>query len=73
MTGADPLTAYLEATGREARLRIEADKAAGERAKSLAKMHRSGMSYAQIAADVRLSRSRVQQLVERNRSEQRKS
>lgn len=58
-------TAYHKATEREARLRKAADQAAAERASELAKMHRSGMSYAEIAETTGLSRSRVQQLVEK--------
>lgn len=57
---------YQKATEREARLRKAADEAAAERAVELAKMHRSGMSYGKIAAATGLSRSRVQQLVEKS-------
>lgn len=56
---------YLEATEREARLREAADEAASERALIVADMHRAGMSYGKIAEQIGLSRSRVQQLVER--------
>lgn len=60
------LTDYRKATRREARLRSAADKAAVGRAVALAKLHRTeGMSYGQIAHATGLSRSRVQQLVER--------
>lgn len=64
----DLLTKYRRATGREARLRIEADQAATERSKTLSEMHSGGMSYAKIAEATGLSRSRVQQLVERSPS-----
>lgn len=56
---------YHKATEREARLRQAADKAAAERASELAKMHQT-MSYAEIAEATGLSRSRIQQLVERH-------
>lgn len=56
---------YHKATEREARLRKAADEAAAERASELAKMHRSGLSYAKIAKATGLSRSRVQQLTEK--------
>lgn len=58
---------YLEATKREIRLRQAAEEAAAERSKALAELHRSGMSYGKIADATGLSRSRVQQLVERYR------
>lgn len=58
---------YLQATIREARLRKAADEAAADRASELAKMHATGMSYGKIAAATGLSRSRVQQLVERSK------
>lgn len=61
--------AYQRATAKEVRLRKAADKAAAERASEVAKMHRSGMSYGQIAEATGLSRSRVQQLVERGNQE----
>ena len=63
----DLITKYRRATGREARLRIEADQAAAERSRTLAALHALGLSYAQIADDTGLSRARVQQLVERGR------
>lgn len=62
-------TKYQRATAREAQLRKAADKAAAERASELARMHRSGKSYGQIAEATGLSRSRVQQLVERGNQE----
>jgi DNA-directed RNA polymerase specialized sigma24 family protein len=65
-----PTNAYQRATEREVRFRKAADKAATERASELAKMHQSGMSYAAIAVETGLSRSRVQQLIERASREQ---
>lgn len=59
--------AYRKATVREARLRKAADQAAAERAAELTRMHQGGMSYGKIAEATGLSRSRVQQLVERSR------
>ena len=61
--------AYRKATEREVRLRKAADKAAAERASELTKMHAAGMSYGKIATATGLSRSRVQQLVERAKAE----
>lgn len=58
---------YLEATEREIRLRQAAEEAAADRSQALAQLHRSGMSYGKIADATGLSRSRVQQLVERYR------
>lgn len=58
---------YLEATERETRLRQAAEEAAAERSRALAELHRSGMSYGKISEATGLSRSRVQQLVERYR------
>ena len=62
------MTAYLKATEKESQLRQAADEAAWERARALAEMHRSGMSYGKIAEATGLSRARVQQLVERARA-----
>lgn len=62
--------AYRKATAKEARLRKAADQAASERASEIAKMHESGMSYAAIADATGLSRSRVQQLVERAKGQE---
>lgn len=59
------LLQYRRATAKEARLREQANKAADDRARNLAAMHVVGMSYGQIAEETDLSRSRVQQLVER--------
>lgn len=61
----NPLVEYRRASKEEAKLRRLADAYASERAAVLAEMHRSGMSYGKIAAATGLSRSRVQQLVER--------
>lgn len=61
----DLLTKYQRATEREARLRVRADQAALERATAVAEIHAYGLSYAEIADNTGLSRSRVQQLVER--------
>lgn len=58
--------AYRRATEDEVRHREAADLAASERASELAKMHAAGMSYGKIAEATGLSRSRVQQLVERS-------
>lgn len=60
-------TDYLEATADEASWRRKADEAAGRRMEAIARMRGSGMSYGQIAKLVGLSRSRVQQLVNRSR------
>lgn len=60
-----PITEYKRASKEEARLRRLADAYASERSAVLAEMHRSGMSYGQIAKLIGLSRSRVQQLVNR--------
>lgn len=61
----DSLTKYRQASGKEARLRMEADLASADRVVALAEMHQAGMSYGKIAEATGLSRSRVQQLVER--------
>lgn len=58
---------YRKATEREARLRKAADQAAAVRSTELTRMHQGGMSYGKIAKATGLSRSRVQQLVERSR------
>lgn len=58
--------AYRKATERETRFRKAADEAASERARLLGEMHHSGMSYGTIAKLTGLSRSRVQQLVQRS-------
>jgi transposase len=64
----EPLLHYCDATAAQ-RLYERAAEAAGlERARAVAAMHAEGMSYADIAALVKLSRSRVQQLVEQGRS-----
>lgn len=57
------LLQYRRATAREARLRKQANEAAADRARNIAAMHTAGMSFAEIAEAVGLSRSRVQQLV----------
>lgn len=59
------MNAYTKATKLEAKYRRAADDAASERARALAQMHAEGMSYGAIAEATGLSRSRVQQLVER--------
>lgn len=61
----NPLVEYRRASKEEAKLRRLADAYASERSAVLAEMHRSGMSYGQLAKATGLSRSRVQQLVER--------
>lgn len=61
------ITTYLKATEKETQLRKAADEAAAERARALAEMHRLGMSYGKISEATGLSRSRVQQLIERAR------
>lgn len=59
---------YRKATAKEERLRKAAEQAALERALAVVDMHQSNMSYAQIADVTGLSRSRIQQLVEKARS-----
>lgn len=61
----DSLTKYRRASSKETRLRMEADLASADRVVALAELHQSGMSYGKIAEATGLSRSRVQQLVER--------
>jgi hypothetical protein len=62
----DPLVQYRRATARELRLRSKADEASVERVAAIVEMSQS-MSYGQIAKATELSRSRVQQLIERGR------
>lgn len=62
------LQAYNKATIREARLRKVAETAGADRAIALANLHRAGWSYGEIAKETGISRSRVQQLVERGRA-----
>lgn len=57
---------YRKATAREARLRKAADEAAAERAAELTRMHQEGMSFGKLAKATGLSRTRVQQIVERS-------
>lgn len=59
------LAAYQEATRREAQLRGLANEAARMRARAVANMHSSGLSYRQIAELIGLSRSKAQQLAVR--------
>lgn len=62
-------TDYMEATADEATWRRKADEASGRRIDAIIRMRGSGMSYGQIATLTGLSRSRVQQLVERANAE----
>lgn len=58
------VAAYVEATGRQERLRRESDAAGRDRALALKALHdRAGMSYADIGAAVGLSPARVGQLL----------
>jgi transposase len=59
------LWAYQKATEKELEFRAAADNAAVLRATLISNIHRGGMSYGQIAAATGLSRSRIQQLVNR--------
>lgn len=63
-------TDYLEATIEEATWRKKADEAADRRAEALARMHDSGLSLGTLAKMTGLSRSRVQQLVDRGKRQE---
>lgn len=57
--------AYKRATAQETKARQSADKAARSRAEAVAALHFTGLSYGRIASLLGLSRSRIQQLVEK--------
>jgi DNA-directed RNA polymerase specialized sigma24 family protein len=63
----DPSAMFARASAMEALYRAAANRAADYRARACARMSMDGLSYAQIAKLTGLTRSRVQQLVERGR------
>lgn len=62
------MVAYVRACVAQEDAEEAASRAADERAKIVCTWHDEGFSYAQLARMLTLSRSRVQQLVERGRT-----
>lgn len=60
---------YQKAVARELNAKAEAVEAGRRKATALAELNRAGASYAHLAELTGLSRSMVQQLVERGRKE----